>query len=69
MNLDVTGEMRTGEDAHGSDYFTSLFLLRQLCNSTLLSAILLVGVIGKFMAELGELTVLFEAGLGCPPCM
>lgn len=35
----------------------------------LLSAILLVGVIGKFMAELGELTVLFEAGLGCPTCM
>ena len=31
----VTGEMTTGEDAHGSDYFTSLCLLPQLCNSTL----------------------------------
>ena len=28
------GEMTTGEDAHGCDYFTSLFLLPQLCNST-----------------------------------
>ena len=26
--------MTTGEDAHGCDYFTSLFLLPQLCNST-----------------------------------
>ncbi|WP_216361788.1 hypothetical protein, partial [Corynebacterium striatum] len=32
---DVTGEMPTGEDAHGSDYFTPVFLLPQLCNSTL----------------------------------
>ena len=31
---DVTGEMTTGEDAHGSDYFTPVFLLPQLCNST-----------------------------------
>ncbi|MBS5996938.1 hypothetical protein, partial [Corynebacterium sp.] len=31
---DVTGEMPTGEDAHGSDYFTPVFLLPQLCNST-----------------------------------
>ena len=31
---DVTGEMTTGEDTHGCDYFTSLFLLPQLCNST-----------------------------------
>ena len=28
------GEMPTGEDAHGSDYFTPVFLLPQLCNST-----------------------------------
>ena len=28
------GEMTTGEDTHGCDYFTSLFLLPQLCNST-----------------------------------
>ncbi|TQE43820.1 hypothetical protein EJK80_04540 [Corynebacterium phoceense] len=27
--------MTTGEDTHGCDYFTSLFLLPQLCNSTL----------------------------------
>jgi len=26
--------MTTGEDTHGCDYFTSLFLLPQLCNST-----------------------------------
>ena len=26
--------MTTGEDTHGRDYFTSLFLLPQLCNST-----------------------------------
>ena len=26
--------MPTGEDAHGSDYFTPVFLLPQLCNST-----------------------------------
>jgi len=26
--------MPTGEDAHGCDYFTSIFLLPQLCNST-----------------------------------
>ncbi|OKX77265.1 hypothetical protein AUO95_15575, partial [Corynebacterium glutamicum] len=31
---DVTGEMPTGEDAHGSDYFTPVFLLPQLCNNT-----------------------------------
>ena len=31
---DVTGEMTTGEDTHGCDYFTSLFLLPQLCNNT-----------------------------------
>ncbi|WP_087063407.1 hypothetical protein [Corynebacterium glutamicum] len=31
---DVTGEMPTGEDAHGCDYFTPVFLLPQLCNST-----------------------------------
>ena len=31
---DVTGEVTTGEDAHGRDYFTSIFLLPQLCNST-----------------------------------
>ena len=31
---DATGEMTTGEDTHGCDYFTSLFLLPQLCNST-----------------------------------
>src|SRR5699024_5395929 len=31
---DVTGEITTREDAHGCDYFTSLFLLPQLCNST-----------------------------------
>ncbi|MGP5242543.1 hypothetical protein ACTXLC_12510, partial [Corynebacterium flavescens] len=24
----------TGEDTHGCDYFTSIFLLPQLCNST-----------------------------------
>ncbi|BAQ21095.1 hypothetical protein cgR_6033 [Corynebacterium glutamicum R] len=35
---DVTGEMPTGEDAHGSDYFTPVFLLPQLCNNTLLGA-------------------------------
>ncbi len=27
--------MPTGEDAHGSDYFTPVFLLPQLCNSTI----------------------------------
>ncbi|EEI17174.1 hypothetical protein HMPREF0298_1031, partial [Corynebacterium lipophiloflavum DSM 44291] len=27
--------MTTGEDAHGCDYFTLVFLLPQLCNSTL----------------------------------
>ena len=27
--------MTTGEDTHGCDYFTPLFLLPQLCNSTL----------------------------------
>ncbi|BAX95329.1 DNA-invertase hin [Corynebacterium glutamicum] len=32
---DVTGEMPTGEDTHGSDYFTPVFLLPQLCNNTL----------------------------------
>ena len=32
---DVTGEMTAGEDTHGCDYFTSLFLLPQLCNSTI----------------------------------
>ena len=32
---DVTGEMPTGEDAHGRDYFTPVFLLPQLCNSTI----------------------------------
>ena len=32
---DVTGEMTTGEDTNGSDYFTSIFLLPQLCNSTI----------------------------------
>ncbi|MGV0326768.1 hypothetical protein ACUY2E_07455 [Corynebacterium confusum] len=26
--------MTTGEDTHDCDYFTSLFLLPQLCNST-----------------------------------
>ncbi|MBK4149776.1 hypothetical protein GWO60_08985 [Corynebacterium macginleyi] len=26
--------MTTGKDPHGCDYFTSLFLLPQLCNST-----------------------------------
>jgi len=26
--------MTTREDTHGSDYFTSIFLLPQLCNST-----------------------------------
>ncbi|WP_186539800.1 hypothetical protein [Corynebacterium glutamicum] len=26
--------MTTGEDTHGCDYFTSIFLLPQLCNST-----------------------------------
>ena len=26
--------MTTGEDTHGCDYFASLFLLPQLCNST-----------------------------------
>src|SRR5699024_9200855 len=31
---DVTGEVTTGEDTHGCDYFTSLFLLPRLCNST-----------------------------------
>src|SRR5699024_3242877 len=31
---DATGEMPTGEEAHGSDYFTPVFLLPQLCNST-----------------------------------
>ncbi|MCG7448865.1 hypothetical protein MHK11_11455, partial [Corynebacterium aurimucosum] len=36
---DVTGEMPTGEDAHGSDYFTPVFLLPQLCNSTNVSII------------------------------
>ncbi|AST21947.1 hypothetical protein CEY17_15085 [Corynebacterium glutamicum ATCC 14067] len=29
--------MTTGEDTHGCDYFTSIFLLPQLCNSTVLS--------------------------------
>ena len=28
------GEMPTGEDVHGRDYFTPVFLLPQLCNST-----------------------------------
>ena len=28
--------MTTGEDTRGCDYFTSLFLLPQLCNSTFL---------------------------------
>ena len=32
------GEIPTGEDTHGSDYFTSLFLLPQLCNSTVLGS-------------------------------
>jgi len=27
--------MTTREDTHGCDYFTSIFLLPQLCNSTL----------------------------------
>src|SRR5699024_291092 len=31
---DFTGEMTTGEDAHGPDYFMPVFLLPQLCNST-----------------------------------
>ena len=30
----VTGEMTTGENTHGCDYITSLFLLPQLCNNT-----------------------------------
>ena len=30
---DATGEMTTGEDTCGCDYFTSLFLLPQLCNN------------------------------------
>ena len=41
---DVTGEMTTGEDAHGSDYFTPVFLLPQLCNSTPLSIVLFLKV-------------------------
>ena len=32
---DFTGEMTTGEDAHGCDYFTQVFLSPELCNSTL----------------------------------
>ncbi|AJK70107.1 hypothetical protein B840_12695 (plasmid) [Corynebacterium marinum DSM 44953] len=31
--------MTTREDTHGCDYFTSLFLLPQLCNSTLATLI------------------------------
>ena len=31
---DFTGEMTTGEDAHGCDYFTQVFLPPELCNST-----------------------------------
>ena len=31
---DFTGEMATGEDAHGCDYFTQVFLSPELCNST-----------------------------------
>lgn len=31
---DFTGEMTTGEDAHGCDYFTQVFLSPELCNST-----------------------------------
>ena len=34
LQNDVTGEMTTGEDTHGCDYFTSRFLLPQLCNNT-----------------------------------
>ena len=29
--------MTTGEDTHGCDYFTLLFLLPQLCNNTTIS--------------------------------
>ncbi|WP_415835020.1 hypothetical protein, partial [Corynebacterium gottingense] len=32
---DFTRELPTGEDAHGPDYSTPVFLLPQLCNSTL----------------------------------
>lgn len=31
----MSREMTTREDTHGCDYFTSLFLLPRLCNSTL----------------------------------
>ncbi|MBE7936352.1 hypothetical protein IC236_11115, partial [Corynebacterium glutamicum] len=33
---DFTRELPTGEDAHGPDYSTPVFLLPQLCNSTVL---------------------------------
>lgn len=32
---DFTGEMTTGENAHGCDYFTQVFLSPELCNSTM----------------------------------
>ncbi|AJK70075.1 hypothetical protein B840_12535 (plasmid) [Corynebacterium marinum DSM 44953] len=31
--------MTTGEDTHGCDYFTPVFLLPQLCNNTTISSV------------------------------
>ncbi|WP_454979666.1 hypothetical protein, partial [Corynebacterium propinquum] len=36
---DFTRELPTGEDAHGPDYSTPVFLLPQLCNSTLFGVV------------------------------
>ncbi|WP_458488879.1 hypothetical protein [Corynebacterium sp. ZY180755] len=37
--------MTTGEDTHGSDYFTPIFLLPQLCNSTQTKAMITASII------------------------
>ena len=64
---DFTGEMTTGEDTHGSDYFTPVFLLPQLCNSTLFLgvAVRFASVVGASVSEL----ILPIAYLGSGPVL
>ena len=53
--------MPTGEDTHGCDYFTSLFLLPQLCNSTRRIS----RSSRRSAFSLFELAVLFDNGYCC----
>ncbi|MCT1628337.1 MFS transporter [Corynebacterium sanguinis] len=65
--------MTTGEDAHGCDYFTSIFLLPQLCNSTIrnitetssspldiLSVILSAVAFGGLVYALSSMSIILE---------